>query len=233
MGRSMGSQPSCLMVRRICAGVGWAVHGLVLEFVDGSRGGVMFENDGSPALLDDASLARRGNGWTDVAPGDVVTRIEGRLLAPRTPQYFCHAVSLTFRSGRVVAYEGEQPAWRGDAFGPFVLDRPDAPSLFVHVAMRRRLVRRSAFPGHRSKPAEPVFIAVRSALGVAWSRRVHRWLPAAATDAVIHGLLVARAKAAVLRAPPDLLGALWLDEVLPWLAGADLLGPAGTAGRRD
>jgi mannosyl-glycoprotein endo-beta-N-acetylglucosaminidase len=105
------AQPPALT--RVCGGKGWVVHGLVLEFADGSRAGAFLENDGSriASLRDDEALARRGGSWNAVAPGERVVRVMG---AQSAMGYLCGSVALHLSSGRVIAVQGDNPS----AFGP-------------------------------------------------------------------------------------------------------------------
>ena len=76
------------------------MHGLVLEFCDGSRGGAFLENDGSRMdVTDDAGLLRRGGVWHDAAPGERLVGLRGRHS---TMGYLCGSVTLLLSSGRQV-----------------------------------------------------------------------------------------------------------------------------------
>jgi hypothetical protein len=113
--------PERLFVRRVTACVGWAVHGVVFEFVDGTRRGVVLTNGGSTLGLDNLSIETRGGRWVDVEPWDTIQRVSGHQLRNARP-YLCHSLTIDFASGRSASFHSHHEPWKGEAFS---YDMPD------------------------------------------------------------------------------------------------------------
>ena len=109
-----------LFLRRVTACVGWAVHGLVFEFVNGKRMGLILEGCGeyyTQTLADDVMNGRGGVGWTDIQYGDYIVGMHGDRIGNRAShRWFCHTMTLEFASGKSIRYESTHEAWRGEPF---------------------------------------------------------------------------------------------------------------------
>lgn len=103
-------------LRRVIAGVGWAVHALVFEFADGSRVGRLLHNNGLEMDLGDESISTRcWVRWQDVQKGDYIVRVSGNGTV--NPTYLCHSITLDFASGREITFRSTHTPWRsGDMF---------------------------------------------------------------------------------------------------------------------
>jgi hypothetical protein len=119
------------------------VHGFVLEFLDGTRSGVLLDNDGDMLDLDnDASLLDRSKeyteGWIPVPVlGDYIVGVSGFQLN-HGENYVCHSVVLQFASTH-------QP-WRGVEFrynrcdsAPFREQADLSPLTSVHLPVHRSI----------------------------------------------------------------------------------------------
>lgn len=126
--------PTSLFLKRVTACIGWAVHGLVFEFVNGDRMGCILVDFGDRSMdLSDTSIERRsGVGWTDIEYGDYIVGIHGDKLADPNKQWFCHTLVLDFSSGRIIRYESKHEPWRG---APFSYSVPQ-PCLIYRVAFK-------------------------------------------------------------------------------------------------
>ncbi len=98
---------------RVCGASGWVLHGLVLEFADGSRTGAMLANDGSPLALDDAAVSARGGKWQPVRDGERIVGISGNHS---TMGYLCGSITLELTSGRRIDFLGENTSVFGERF---------------------------------------------------------------------------------------------------------------------
>jgi hypothetical protein len=110
--------PTRLFLKRVTACVGWAVHGLVFEYVDGKRMGYIIDGGGDHYvdLVDDGINRRQGRKWTDVQYGDYVVGIHGNRLVNAIKPWLCQTVALEFASGMTVRYEANHEPWRGEPF---------------------------------------------------------------------------------------------------------------------
>jgi hypothetical protein len=106
------AQPELLLLKRVKACIGWAVHGLVLEFVDGTRAG--FVVDVSSIQDEDAIERRRCTEWVDVTLGDYVTAVHGYHLSRGC--FLCHTVHLELASGRTISFASKHEPWKGAPF---------------------------------------------------------------------------------------------------------------------
>jgi len=109
--------PRQLFVARVTVCQGWAIHGVIFEFLDGHRAGVLLTNSGWRMSLTDNDIQERGgaNRWVNVAPGDYITKVSGRQLRAASI-YLCHTLILEFASGQAIYFEGGQQDWRGEPF---------------------------------------------------------------------------------------------------------------------
>lgn len=110
--------PTQLFIKKCTACVGWAVHGLVFELVNGQRMGVVLgvRLHTEYMNVDDKAIESRGGvGWTDIDYGDYIVAIHGNRLS-RPFAWLCHSVVLQFHSGKVIRYESEHEPWRGAGF---------------------------------------------------------------------------------------------------------------------
>eukprot|EP00545_Synedropsis_sp_CCMP1620_P013848 CAMPEP_0119016622 /NCGR_PEP_ID=MMETSP1176-20130426/13848_1 /TAXON_ID=265551 /ORGANISM="Synedropsis recta cf, Strain CCMP1620" /LENGTH=341 /DNA_ID=CAMNT_0006970105 /DNA_START=110 /DNA_END=1135 /DNA_ORIENTATION=- len=117
-----------LFLKRIRAMTGWAVHGLVFEFVDETRAGYIVGPSGrlkrhptdrytKEIHLSDRNIQRRGGAsdWVSIEPGDYIVEITGFDLAQER-QYLCHSITLTFASGRIIDFSSDNETWKGQPF---------------------------------------------------------------------------------------------------------------------
>lgn len=116
-----------LFIRRVTACVGWAVHGLIFEFVNGKREGILCTGSGihDQMRLNDENIKKRsGCKWTDVQYGDYITAIHGRRLRDNIlingNTFLCFSVTLTFASGMEISYEATHDDWKGEPFSRVV-----------------------------------------------------------------------------------------------------------------
>lgn len=104
--------PELLLLKRIKACVGWAVHGIVFEFLDGTRTG--FVVDVNSIENDDAIFKKRPTAWVDVQPGDFIRSVKGFHLSRGC--FLCHTLTLELNSGRVIEFASHHEPWKGEAF---------------------------------------------------------------------------------------------------------------------
>jgi hypothetical protein len=110
-------------IARVCACVGGAVHGVIFEFDDGNRGGILMSDDCQIILhLDDESIMSRHEcRWISVAePGDYIVSVTGNQLAEGIPDYLCHTLNLQFASGQFMSFASHHLPWRGKEFSYIV-----------------------------------------------------------------------------------------------------------------
>lgn len=105
-------QAERLMLKRVRACIGWAIHGLVLEFLDGTRLG--YVSDVSSIHDDQGIDRRRPTPWVDIQPGDYVRSVRGSDLSRNC--FLCHSVHFEMASGRTISFESSHEPWRGKAF---------------------------------------------------------------------------------------------------------------------
>ena len=92
-------------VTRVCGAQGWVVHGLALEFGDGTRSGAFLENDSRRMnLMDDAGLLRRGGKVEFLQPGERIVAVRGHHSSMG---YLCGGITLVLSSRRTIAFVGE------------------------------------------------------------------------------------------------------------------------------
>jgi hypothetical protein len=106
-----------LLIRRVVAGIGWAVHSLVFESGPKNnirRWGYNLHNNGMELSLNDNDLASRfARRWVAIAPGDYIVKVEGHQS---TSEYLCHDIRLHLASGKEIRFESTHGAWQGPAF---------------------------------------------------------------------------------------------------------------------
>jgi hypothetical protein len=120
-----GSEDLRRKVTRVCVCVGWAVHGVVFEFDDASRSGILLSNYGHVMvpLEDHILLSRPSCRWESVVkPGDYIVCVSGYQLAG-TPDYLCHTLSLQFASGQTMSFASSHLPWKGEEFS-YVVRQP-------------------------------------------------------------------------------------------------------------
>jgi hypothetical protein len=117
-------------IKRIMACIGWAIHGLIFEFIDGTtRTGFV---NGVTSIHDmDAVKRRHPTKWIDVEEGDHVVAISGHNLARHC--FLCHSLTLAMASGKTIEFASEHEPWRGD---PFHFEIPHT-ALLLHVSFHR------------------------------------------------------------------------------------------------
>eukprot|EP00539_Tryblionella_compressa_P008140 CAMPEP_0178761924 /NCGR_PEP_ID=MMETSP0744-20121128/16266_1 /TAXON_ID=913974 /ORGANISM="Nitzschia punctata, Strain CCMP561" /LENGTH=296 /DNA_ID=CAMNT_0020416563 /DNA_START=250 /DNA_END=1140 /DNA_ORIENTATION=+ len=121
--------PELFMIKRVKACIGWAVHGLVLEFIDGvTRSG--FVSDVSSIYDDEGIKRRRSTEWIDIAEGDYIVAIYGYNLA-RTC-FLCHTLTLKMASGQIIEFASQHEPWKGE---PFSFSVPET-ALVHHISFR-------------------------------------------------------------------------------------------------
>lgn len=111
-----GVGPDWSKLTRVCACVGWAVHGIIFEFENGRRSGVLLDNAGSSIALTNFAIRTRGPVWRNVEPGDYIVRISGHQLVSGAPAYLCHTLKLNFASGSTLSFAANHLPWKGDQF---------------------------------------------------------------------------------------------------------------------
>ena len=149
--------PHNLFLRRIVAGVGYAVHSLVFEAVNGTRSGYNLHNHGHRLGFTDEELQSRGAyEWIYVAEGDEEGdneqehEHEQQLTAPqrqRRPNiptdyivevtgydttnglFLCSGITLVFASGRSFTFNSFDDGWRGRPFAY----RVEQPGLLTSI----------------------------------------------------------------------------------------------------
>jgi hypothetical protein len=95
-------RPELFLLKRVKACIGWAIHGLLMEFADGTRVGYVVD---LASIRDDAAIAKRNGGdWVDIDAGDYVTNVQGFHLSRNC--FLCHTLHLKMASGRTISMEG-------------------------------------------------------------------------------------------------------------------------------
>lgn len=106
-------------IKRVTAGVGWAVHGVVFEYWNGKRQGSLLIDfgDRQNMTLTDKNLEKRNCvGWTDIEYGDYIVGMHGNYLKNRRLLWFCHSMTLEFASGKSITYASNHQEWKGKPF---------------------------------------------------------------------------------------------------------------------
>lgn len=121
-------QSKVLMLKRIRACIGWAVHGLLFEFLDDRRVGHVSDVEW---LHDDEAIAgRRPTDWVDIEPGDYVRKVHGFNLLRAC--FLCHTIHIEMASGRTISFVSNHEPWKG---APFAYELPEN-SLLHYVSFR-------------------------------------------------------------------------------------------------
>jgi len=96
-----------LLIRRVTACIGQAIHGLVFEFCDNTRVGCVLDGFARTRLeLSDDNIRKRlGVEWQNVDYGDYIVRIEGLELHNTSLLWLCHTLELIFFSGKTIRFE--------------------------------------------------------------------------------------------------------------------------------
>lgn len=126
--RSCVVNPELLLLRRVKACIGWAVHGLVFEFLDGTRSGYVV--DVASINNDEALEKRRCTEWFDIAMGDYVKSVRGYNLSRGC--FLCHTLELELASGKTITFASKHEPWKGASFQ---FNLPES-ALLHHVSFR-------------------------------------------------------------------------------------------------
>ena len=122
--------PPVPLLKCIRAGVGWAVHAIVLEFVDGTRKGLCLTNEGRRLPLHDAyAIQSRSNLTEPVDYGDYIVQISGQYTSNHT--YICHSITFSMDSGKNISFVARHVPWTGR---PFQMDIP-RPMMVVDLTV--------------------------------------------------------------------------------------------------
>lgn len=105
-------QAELMLLKRVRACIGWAIHGLIFEFLDGTRVGYVSD----VCSIDDnrGIERRRPTEWIDVEPGDYVRAVHGFNLSRSC--FLCHSIHFEMASGRTISFESQHEPWKGSAF---------------------------------------------------------------------------------------------------------------------
>jgi hypothetical protein len=135
--------PKGLFIKRVTACIGWAVHGLIFEFVNGKRmGAILFDfGDRSMNLSDGSIEERAGVGWTDVDYGDYIVGMHGdRLADDPEKMWFCHdTLVLEFASEKSIHMRRNMNLGEAD-HSPIPY-----PNLVLFIALRSSMNRMKTF----------------------------------------------------------------------------------------
>jgi hypothetical protein len=105
-------RPDLFLLKRVKACIGWAIHGLLMEFTNGTRVGYVVD---LTSIRDDAAIAKRNGGdWVDIDTGDYVTNVQGFHLSRNC--FLCHTLQLQMASGRTITFESNHAPWKGEPF---------------------------------------------------------------------------------------------------------------------
>lgn len=107
------------LIARVSAVEAWAINGLVFEFFDGHREGILLDEKATACDLIDREISRRDGEWITVRqPGGYITEVAGFQVEKSfaTPQYLCHSLSLKFASGQVISFGTGPAEWKGNLF---------------------------------------------------------------------------------------------------------------------
>lgn len=106
------ANPELLLLKRVQACVGWAVHGLIFEFLDGSRTGYVVD---LASIHNDELLARkRSTEWQNIEMGDFITSVSGNHLSRAC--FLCHTLRIDLASGRTITFASKHEPWKGESF---------------------------------------------------------------------------------------------------------------------
>lgn len=107
------SNPERLLIRRMRACVGWAIHGIIIDLVSGDRIGYCHR---LASLSDENGIKRRhGTPWVDVEFGDHVVGLSGFNLQG-AGAYLCHSLNFHLASGRTISFAATHEPWKGFPF---------------------------------------------------------------------------------------------------------------------
>ena len=121
--------PDLLSIKRVKACIGWAVHGLIFELIDGTRLGYVV--DLQSIDNDEAIAKKRGGEWVDIKNGDYVKAISGYNLSRAC--FLCHSIRLELASGQTITFASQHEPWKGE---PFRYNLPEN-SLLQHVSFHK------------------------------------------------------------------------------------------------
>lgn len=122
------TQLELFLLKRIRACIGWAVHGLIFDFWDGTRAGYVSE---VVSILDDDAISRRRpTDWVYIDRGDYVRQVHGFNLTRE--HFLCHTIHFEMASGRRISFESQHEPWKGT---PFEYELPET-ALLHYVSFR-------------------------------------------------------------------------------------------------
>lgn len=121
--------PELLLIKRVKACIGWAIHGLVFEFWDGSRTGHVLD---LPSIDNDAAIQKkRATEWQDIQLGDYITGVYGYHLSRGC--FLCHSLVFVLSSKRTISFLSQHDPWKGDYFEYTLPEN----SLLHHVSFKK------------------------------------------------------------------------------------------------
>ena len=117
------AQPGQL--RRIGAGVGYVLHGLIFEFENGIRKGCLLDDCTKMDISDDAACKKRRVKWQSVEADDFIVKVcgYGSKAISGTKMYLCHTLTLTTRLGKTITFEGKRRMKKGQPFCALKADK--------------------------------------------------------------------------------------------------------------
>ena len=198
--------PELLLLKRVKACIGWAVHGIVMEFIDGSTRAGFVNN--APSLYDDNHIRKRhGTNWVDIEEGDYVKAVSGFQLSRRC--FLCHTLRLEMASGKIIEFASTHDPWKGEAFRH---ELPEA-ALLHYISFRAgKCIGVTAAESHLHLP-------LRSAKHV--ERHLH-FQPLLANFRTIQ-LCIQRLESNLVQAGERPLGRdIWSKILFEYLKGSDL-----------
>jgi len=216
-----GCGPDWSKLTRVCCCLGWAVHGIIFQFENGRRSGILLNNDGSNTALGDDNIDSRNPHWMDVEPGDYIVKISGKQLVTTSAPYLCHALKLKLASGRTLAFASNYLPWQGE---PFVMNVP--PNYLVNSLVFYNDDHHNTHPGVRSRSGGycRAFHGMETSIHLPIDRiHAHR-LPRACKQRLKLLLLVAQ-RVENEREAEIGRDAWW--SILSFMTGYDLLGQQG------
>jgi len=102
-------------VKRVAGGVGWVLHGLCFEFVDGTRKGMFLTNKTQESidLSDDVALNARNAKWEDIYKHEYIIGITGFSSCFG---FLAYEVILHTSEDREIIFRGQRPCYCGKEF---------------------------------------------------------------------------------------------------------------------
>ena len=128
---AMASKPTSMdlkaqpgQLKRIGAGLGYVMHGLIFEFEGGLRKGCLLDDDGAAMdIADDAACRKRKVKWQSLEDGDYIVGVSGYSSnAIQDKYYLAHTVTLRTRRGKVMSFAGKRRQKKGKPFAEMKAD---------------------------------------------------------------------------------------------------------------